>query len=176
MSKDMSNLIAKAEQMARSDDNEAAMSLANELVARYPDELRVWSLRAHLHGRNRNYSEAVADFTHAIEINAKEPELGLDKGILTAIDLLFNRGADRFALGDHQLAIDDFSKGLTLCNRYNSDDYRETLHFWRAEALLKLGKKAEARSDLAHVSDDFRFWTFKLRTKADLLTDCNDLS
>jgi hypothetical protein len=52
----------------------------------------VWSLRAYLHGRNRNYSEAVSDFTHAIEINAKEPELRLDKGVLTAVDLLYNLG------------------------------------------------------------------------------------
>src|SRR4029077_6392678 len=106
MTETMDILIAKAKELARKDDDDGAMALANDLAARYPNELRVWSLRAYLHGRKRNYPEAVADFTRAIEINAKEPELGLDKGILTAVDLLFNRGADRFALGDHQLAID----------------------------------------------------------------------
>lgn len=172
MTPSLDNLIAKAKELARKDEAEKAMALANELTTQHPDELRVWSLRAYLHGRSGNYAEAVADFTRAIEINAKEPELGLDKGILTAVDLLFNRGADSFALGNNQLAIDDFTKGLDLCDRYGSDDYRETLLFWRAEALLKLGKKREALSDITQVRDDFSFWTYKLRTKSDLLADC----
>jgi tetratricopeptide (TPR) repeat protein len=175
MTPSVDDLIAKAEKMAKSDDDKGAMSLANDLVTQYPNEMKVWSLHAYLNGRSGNYAEAVSDFTRAIEINAKEPELGLDKGILTAVDLRFNRGADNFALGNNQSAIDDFTKGLDLCDRHHSDDYRETLLFWRAEALLKLGKKHEALSDLARVRDDFSFWTYKLRTKADLLVDCNRL-
>lgn len=172
MNPSVDSLIAKAKELAQKDEGERAMALANELTEQHPDELRVWSLRAYLHGRSGNYAEAVADFTRALEINAKEPELGLDKGILTAVDLLFNRGADSFALGNIQSAIDDFTKGLDLCDRYGSDDYRETLLFWRAEALLRLGRKHEALLDLASVRDDFSFWTYKLRTKADLLNDC----
>jgi hypothetical protein len=65
---------------------------------------------------------------------------------------------------------------LEVCERYKNDAYREELHFWRAEALLRLGKKQEALTDLAHVYDnDFASWTYKLRTKADLLADCSKL-
>jgi len=127
-----------------------------------------------LYGRDSNYAEAVSDLTRAIEINALESaEQSLDTGHFKKVDLFFNRGADRFALGDNQSAIDDFTRGLDICDQYNSDDYRETLYFWRAEALLRLGKKHEAIADLARVADDFSFWTYKLRTKKDLLTDCD---
>ena len=172
MTQDIDNLIAKAERMAQKGDDEAAMSMANDLTTQYPNEMKVWTLRAYLHRRDRNYSSAIADLTRAIDINAKEVESDRDKGILIEVDLFFNRGTDRFALGDVAAAIDDFTKGLDLSDRSRSDDYRETLLFWRAEALLKLGKKLEALSDITQVRDDFSFWTYKLRTKSDLLADC----
>jgi len=172
MTPKLQDLIARAKQQARNGDDESAMSLANELVVQYPNETRVWSLRAYLHRRNSNCAGAVADLTRAIEINATERgEQALDPAGLIAIDLLLNRGADEFALGNNQSAIKDFSKGLDLCDRYKSDDYRETLLFWRAEALLRVGKSRSALSDLARVRDGFSFWTYKLRTKEDLLAD-----
>jgi tetratricopeptide (TPR) repeat protein len=161
---ELDNLIAKAKKLARNRDEEAAMTLANELVAHYPNEMKVWLLRGYLHELGNDYTGAVADLTRAIEINAMEPHL------------FFTRGANRFALGDDQSAIDDFTEGLDLCDLHKNDYYRETLHFWRAEALLRLGKKHEALADLARVHDGFRFWTYKLRTKADLLDDCHRLA
>jgi tetratricopeptide (TPR) repeat protein len=163
MASHLDDLISKAEELAKHRDGEGAMSLANELVEQYPNDMKVWSLRAYLHERNNDYAEAIADLTRAIEINAAEPHF------------FYSRGRYNFALGSDQPAIDDFSKGLDLCDHYKSDYYREELHFWRAEALLRLGKKHEALSDLAHVSDDFRSWTYKLRTKAELLGECNSL-
>lgn len=159
----MDILIAKAKELARKDDNQSAMSLANDLIEKFPNEVRVWSLRGYLHGRNSNHIEAVSDLTRAIDINSVDPYL------------FFSRGVDRFELGDYQLAVDDFTRGLDLCDRNKNDDYRETLLFWRAEALLKLGRKGNALADLAHVRDGFSFWTYKLRTKADLLADCENL-
>jgi tetratricopeptide (TPR) repeat protein len=164
MTATLDELISKAKELAKVHDEEGAMSLATELVQQYPQEMRVWSLRAYLHGLQGNYTEAVADLTRAIEINPAEPHY------------FYSRGRYRFGLSDNPAAIEDFSKGLDLCDRYKSDYYREELHFWRAEALLRLGKKHEALSDLAHVSDDFRSWTDKLRTKAELLADCARLS
>lgn len=175
MTEDLSTLIEEAESMARQEQYEAAISLADELVTKYPDEVRVWSLRAYLHRRKHDYAEAASDLTQAIKINENRPEGEFKKNVLTTIDLFINRGADRFALGDNQSSINDFTRGLDLCELYASNDYRETLLFWRAEALLKLGRKKEALSDLAQVPDDFRFWTDKLRTKDDLLADCAKL-
>jgi tetratricopeptide (TPR) repeat protein len=177
MSSNIDALISEAKELARKHNHERAMLLANELVQRHPNELKVWSLRGYLHRRNRKYANAIADLTHAIEIcESRQTKLDLQTGVLTSVDLFFNRGADKFALGENQSAIDDFTRALQLCDYYNSDDYRETLYFWRAEAFLRLGKKREALLDLTHVNDGFRFWTYKLRTKAELLIDCNKLS
>lgn len=160
MTSNLDSLITKVKDLARSGQRREAMELAKELVEKNPGERRVWSLRAFLHALNRNYGASVADLTRAIEIGPAEPLL------------FFNRGSYYFRLGEDQSAIDDFSKGLYLCERHNDDVYRQTLYFWRAEASLRLGKKREALSDLAHVRDDFTFWTDRLRTKSDLVDDC----
>ena len=91
MSSNMDTLIAKAKELARKDDNQSAMSLANDLIEKFPNEVRVWSLRGYLHGRNSNHIEAVSDLTRAIDINSVDPYL------------FFSRGVDRFELGDYQL-------------------------------------------------------------------------
>lgn len=139
------------------------MSLANELVKQYPDEMRVWLLRSHLHNLDENYKDAIGDLTRAIEINPMEPHL------------FYTRGTCRFAQADYEGAVNDFSKGLALCDYHSSDYYRGELYFWRAESLLKLGRKQDALLDLAHVGEDQTSWTDKLRTKSDLLRDCNGL-
>jgi tetratricopeptide (TPR) repeat protein len=159
----LADLISRVEELAKSHEDDHAMSLANELVQQYPNETRVWSLRAYLHERSCDFDHAVTDLTRAIDINASEPHF------------FYSRGRYNFSLGNHLSAIDDFSEALALCDRHNSDYYREELHFWRAEALLKRGMKTEALSDLACVPDEFRSWTYKLRTKADILADCQEI-
>ena len=161
-------LISEARELAGKDVL-TAMSLANSLAAQYPDEPKVWSLRAHMHARSGSYAEAISDWTRAIELNSSRPSTNP----MLALDLLLNRGADKFALGENESAIVDFTEALHLCDQYSTDDYRETLRFWRAEALLKLGKRRQALLDLANVRDNFQFWTYKLRTKAELVADCN---
>jgi tetratricopeptide (TPR) repeat protein len=164
MPPDVNILVSRAKELARRNDQDSAMNLADDLIERYPNEAQVWSLRGYLHGRVGRHSEAISDLTRAIEIDDSDPYL------------FFSRGVDRFELGDDQLAIDDFSRALGLSERQQNPDYRETLLFWRAETLLRRGKKREALEDLAGVRDDFSFWTYKLRTKADLLADCENLS
>jgi tetratricopeptide (TPR) repeat protein len=161
MASHLDDLISRSKLLAKQSQPEAAMSLANDLVREYPDEMRVWSLRAYLHERRNEYTSAVADLTRAIDINATEPHF------------FYSRGRYHFTLGDDHSAIGDFTKGLALCDCHNSDYYREELHFWRAEALLRVGSKPEALADLDFVRNDFTSWTYKLRTKAELLGDCN---
>ena len=139
------------------------MSLADTLVARYPNEMEAWSLRGHLHARNHNYLEAIANVTRAIDVNLLEPSL------------FFDRGRYELALGKQESAAKDFSKGLELCDQHNDSYYRESLHFFRAEALIRLGRKREAVEDLAHVRADFKMWIDRLRSKADLLADCDQV-
>jgi tetratricopeptide (TPR) repeat protein len=157
-------VVAEAKKLARDGNEDQAMLLANELIAQHPNDLKVWLLRGYLHELKDDYPAAVADLTRAIEVNSLEPHLFLTRGI------------NEFAQGNNQAAVCDFKKGLELCDFHHNEYYRETLHFWRAEAFLRLGKKREALSDLADVRDDFSFWTYELRTKLDVLADCRRLA
>jgi tetratricopeptide (TPR) repeat protein len=163
MPEELDNLISRAKELAKDKDCEKAMSLANELVTRYSNEAKVWALRGYIHALNSEYAEAASDLTRAI--SPRE------------IYYFYSRGRYRFAIHDNESAVDDFTNGLNLCDKCEKDDFREELHFWRAETLLRLGKKTEALSDLDHVpDDDYTSWTDRLRTKAQLLADCRDLA
>ncbi|MGZ4828198.1 MAG: tetratricopeptide repeat protein [Candidatus Angelobacter sp.] len=164
MPEKLDNLISRAKELVKDKDSEKAMSLANELVKRYSNEARVWALRGHMHALNSKYTEAASDLTQAININPTE------------IYYFYSRGRYRFAIHDNESAVDDFTNGLNLCDLHQKDDFREELHFWRAETLLRLGKKTEALSDLDHVPEDgYTSWTDRLRTKAQLVADCGKL-
>ncbi len=149
--------------MLEAGDDETARSLVNQLVERFPNEIKAWSLHGHIYAQARDFAQATTDLTRAIEINAMEPSL------------FFDRGRYELEQGEFQSAIRDFSKALELCDYYKNDYYRELLHFMRAEAFCLAGMKVEAIQDLGHVRDDLQAWTYKLRTKAQLLRDVNRL-
>jgi hypothetical protein len=79
---------------------------------------------------------------------------------------------DELKLAHYCKALDDFTQGLVLCDQLRSAYYRQALQFFRAEVFLKLGRKNEARADLAQLPDNFTLWTTKLRTKEALLAEC----
>ena len=160
MNPDLDGLIGRADTLAKDGRYEEALSLATDLVQRYPDEMKVWSMRAYLYTCKDDYERAIADLSQAIGLNPAEPVL------------FYDRGRYQSRLGLFEAAADDFGKGLALCDHYRDDYYRESLHFFRAEALIELGRKREALEDLSHVRDDLRTWTFKLRTKSELLAQC----
>ncbi len=156
----LEDLIFKADEMARNQDVPGAMALANQLLDEYPGEIKVWMLRGYLHELNEEYEQAKADLTHAIGINSREP------------DLYYNRGRFAYQLGDFQDAVQDFSKGLDLCDFHNNDYYRDELHFWRAATLLNLGDKQGALDDLNRLPEDFSSCTDRPQTKQDLVIAC----
>lgn len=156
----LENKIERAKELARARDATAAARLADELTTSHPEDIRVWILRGHFNELFDDYAAAVKDLTRAMDLTSDEPHL------------FFTRGRYRFHLDDHEGALDDFASGLKLCDRLNNDYYREAFHFWRAESFIRLGKLHDALQDLSHVGDDQRWWTYKLRTKQDLLRDC----
>lgn len=156
----LDSIIEKVRRTAKAGDYEAALTLANELVVQYSQEMGVWSVRAYVHELRGEYEAAVVDISKAIQINSMEPHF------------FFNRGRWHLVLGSFEEARCDFSKGIALCDHYNNDYYRETLLFMRAEALIRLGRRKDALVDLAHVRDNFVAWTTELRTKAALLAEC----
>jgi tetratricopeptide (TPR) repeat protein len=163
MTTNLDQQISTAKNLDGSGDSDGAMLLATKLVEQHPNEMEVWSLRAYLHASKHNYERAVADLTRAIAINSMEPVL------------FWNRGRYESKEGNYQSAVSDFSRGLELCDHYKDDYYREALHFFRAEVLINIGKKREALADLDHVRDGLKTWTYKLRTKAELLEECDKL-
>jgi tetratricopeptide (TPR) repeat protein len=63
-------------------------------------------------------------------------------------------------------------KYLRLCLLRDDGYFRETAHFWRAEALAQLGRVSSARRELEFVSSEYyELWFFgrKRWSKADLL-------
>ena len=140
--------------------NPDTLTQASKLVKEYPDEVRVWMLRAHIHGMNRSYNNAIADYTRAIDLCPTEPAL------------FFHRGIEYSTIGDYQRTIDDCSRGLAACDLHSNDYYREALHFHRADAYLKLGNKEAALEDLKNVEDDFSWWINDFCSKQELLAQC----
>ncbi|WP_041586023.1 tetratricopeptide repeat protein [Terriglobus saanensis] len=154
MTHELKSSIAVAQAMASADNTEGAMTLTETLMKRYPEDMEVWLLRSYLHELNVNYSEAKGDLSRAIELNGFEPHL------------FYSRGRCSYHLGELKEAIQDFSKALELCDFYKNDYYRQELHFWRAETLVKLGSKDEALRDLSQVEADFSSWKFLDRSSS----------
>jgi tetratricopeptide (TPR) repeat protein len=161
MSENLESLITKAEELARAEDYEGALAIASKLIAQHPEEMKVWSLRSYIHARKRDCQTAVEDVSRAIEINSMEPAL------------FFDRGRYHLTLRQFAEAAKDFTRALELCDRHHNDYYRESAHFMRAEAYLKLGRINEARADLKHVRDDFAVWIDLPRSKQAILDECN---
>jgi tetratricopeptide (TPR) repeat protein len=159
----LDHLIAEVRSVYRAGDIRAAMAAADRLVERFPGEKRAWSFRAHLHRVAE--SLAISDLTAAIRISphdSNEPYL------------YFFRGACLLREERQKEALEDFTAGLGFCDLYMDDYYRETLFFFRAYTLIRLGRASMALRDLENVDESFSFWIDKLQTKVDLLRKCMD--
>ncbi len=94
---------------------------------------------------------------------------------------LFPRAANPFFQRAHWALnarnFKEASKYLRLCLRKDKGYFRETAHFWRAEALFRIGAYAAAKKELDNVSDDYEeqyFLEYKKRGKADVLSDVQE--
>lgn len=139
-------------------DKVGALEAATDLVEKYPRNAKVWSLRSYVYTLLKRYADAVQDVTEAISIDPSE----------TAY--YFNRGRYLVDLKRYKESVSDFSRGIELCDIYSNDYYRQTLHFLRAFAYLKIGEKEAAMNDLTCVKiDDFAIWVDGLVSKEQLL-------
>lgn len=152
--------IRTAEQLARSCDIAAALTIADEVIAESPSEVRAWMLRAYIHELAENHAAAHADLTRAIALDADQPHL------------LYARGRMAYLLGDYAGALEDFSEALRLGHLHQCDYYDQEISFWRAAANVAVGNFEAARADLSRVNDGFCTWTNGLLSKADLLAHC----
>jgi tetratricopeptide (TPR) repeat protein len=97
----------------------------------------------------------------------KSIELGADEP-----DHFFTRGRLLFKAERYREAVTDFTRVLELCEKYNSDYYRDAAHLFRADAYVRLTEFAKAKADCDRVSDKGPVWTDQLRTKESILADC----
>lgn len=70
--------------------------------------------------------------------------------------------------------FEEVQKYLRLCLIRDRGYFRETAHFWRAEALLQLGRRKEALAELKDVRDDYEehwFLDYRSRSKSDMLKE-----
>jgi tetratricopeptide (TPR) repeat protein len=143
-------------------DAPAAFEDIARLAQQYPEEPKVWRTLAYAHEARGDHAAAIAAVTRAIALDAREPGLFLDRGY--------------YALnaGDYERAVADFSQGLDLHDEPNWDYYHDVLRIMRAAGFYRLGKKAEALADLAHVRDAYVLWKGENWSKAELSALCGE--
>lgn len=160
MDAEIEQSLGNARRLAREEDYQGAEQILSELQVLYPRRPQVYSVLAYVHSRAGHIRKAISDISEAIAINSEEPAY------------FFNRGRYYLESGQDQRSIDDFSRVLELCSRYNDRYYETTAYFYRAEAYVRSGYFERAKADCAHVSDGFRVWIDRIRTKEDILADC----
>ena len=90
------------EENIRQSNYAVAISLINELIARYPDSAINYNNRGLMYFRNNQLSEAINDLTHALKI---DPQL----------DSAYNNRANcHAARGDLMAAVSDYDEALDL--------------------------------------------------------------
>jgi hypothetical protein len=139
-----------------------AVERATRLAEQYPDVPKVWRVLAYVHSMYRDMDGAVLAMNRMMAVAPPHPTMFLLRG-----DYELDRG-------NLHAALADFDQGIALSKQLQDDWCVENLYFFRAEVLVRLGRKAEARADLAHVRDDFVEWMPKRRSKADILADCEE--
>jgi len=170
--KNLAKEVMRAHEIHDLGQTEEAMALANALVEEFPMESEVWKLRADLYDEGGFTSEAISDLDCALDLSPQERMY------------LFRRAFDHLQLGHWGEVVADCTRGLevtaargcaglaedeALKNEYYSDSFLSL----RAEALLSLGRKAEAKADLILLNAwEGGMWTNQLRTKGEMLKLC----
>ncbi|NUQ75534.1 MAG: tetratricopeptide repeat protein [Polyangiaceae bacterium] len=139
-----------------------AFEQAVQLAEQRPKEPKVWPLLAYAHATKGDLDGAVAAITRGIEVTPPHPTP------------YFIRGHFEYERGNLQAALADFDNAVALAKQLQEEDGLEHLYFVRADVLAALGRKAEARADLEHVEDGYVGRTNRIRSKADILEDCEE--
>jgi tetratricopeptide (TPR) repeat protein len=139
-----------------------AFEQAVQLAEQRPKEPEVWHVLAYAHATRGDWDSAVAARTRVIEVTPPHPMVYLIRGHYE-----HNRG-------NLQAALADFDRAVALAKELHEEDGWEKLYFMRADVLAALGRKAEARADLEHVQDGYVGRTNRIRSKAEILEDCEE--
>jgi len=139
-----------------------AFEQAVQLAEQRPKEPEAWQLLAYAHATKGDWDSSVAAITRMIEVTPPHPRMYLI------------RGHYEHQRGNLQAALADFNQAVALAKEVQEEDGLEDLYFMRADVLAALGRKAEARADLEHVQDGYVGRTNRIRSKAEILEDCEE--
>jgi tetratricopeptide (TPR) repeat protein len=146
--------------LARAEKYREAEEILRELLERYPREAQIHAAAAYVRNFEGRTLEAIAEMSEAIRINPDEPAFYFTRG-------RWNVVSERYAE-----AIEDLSETIRLSAHYQNEYYAESAYFFRAEAFLRGGDFERARADCAHVRAGFRLWVRSLRTREEILAEC----
>lgn len=146
-------------------DKKAALDSLQELLAKHPDDRRLWSLQASIHARSKIYNAAIKSIDRAISLSHTPRQKAA---------YFYQRGRYNLQNNDAVSAISDFGEALENDDQIDPT-FAQEVYFHRAESFIRLGKKQEALADVSNIQDNYETWTFKLRKKSDLIADCKKL-
>ena len=140
-------------------DHEGALRICNEVLNEHPDMPYALRKKAAIYASMKEFPEATALMSDLIARSPNE------------VEYYFSRGRWYLANADWREAMADMTKTIELGSEQNFHYNTESAYFFRAVALMKLGRYSEAVADCEHVRDDFLIYLYSTGkiSKADIL-------
>jgi tetratricopeptide (TPR) repeat protein len=140
-------------------DYEGALRICDDILNEHPGMLYAMRKKAAIYADMKDFARATALMSDLI---AQKPN---------EIEYYFSRGRWYLANADWRETVADMSKTIELGSEQNFHYFAESSYFFRAVALLKLGRYSEAVADCEHVRDDFLIYLYSTGkiTKSDIL-------
>jgi tetratricopeptide (TPR) repeat protein len=110
---------------------ESRIGRYSSMIKESPKEARLYIDRAVLYAYTGSYKEAFDDLDKAIEIDPKNPQGYVEKGVLYS----------RYMMRQYEKAIENFNKALEI------DPRNSRIYFYRGMAYERLGKFEQALKD-----------------------------
>lgn len=146
---------------ARDEDYDGAFEICTQVVNDYPSIPDGFRRRGAIWARKGDFTLAIQDMNEAIALTADKAEY------------YFFRGWWHFEIGNFAETVKDQTKALEVGNQTDFHAYDESAYFFRALALLYLGRFEEVLSNCKNVRDDFLIYLTGLGklTKAEIVRE-----
>lgn len=139
-----------------------ALTLCSEVIADYPNDPTGYRARSHIYALMKEPEQAIRDIDQVIRLKPEEPAH------------YFTRGRWKLEVSESAQAVADLTKVIELSASYGDEYYTEMARFFRAEALLRLGRYDEALADCEQVRDEVQTYIHpRVKSKADILDEVN---
>jgi len=124
----------------KNDSLTAALTIATDLIKKYPEFLYGYLLKGNTNYFLANYNEAIKDYNKVIDMDPKE-----DGGYI-------NRAQCKFYLEDYRGAIKDFDKAFDIAEHTDAYYFAEA-YYYRGLAKIKLGHMDEGCLNLSKAGE-----------------------